>query len=128
MHELVGPKLTPYPQTVLGKRGYLLTEDFVYRNIKVFKGFFTDGATIPRLLWRIMGHPFMSLYVTAAVIHDFLYSNLCELNINREQADLIFLEILEKWGVGPIKRKTIYRAVRLFGGKHWKNPGVVIDW
>jgi hypothetical protein len=33
-------------------------------------GFVTDGASIPRALWTIIGSPFTGQYVGAAVVHD----------------------------------------------------------
>ena len=38
----------------------------------------------------------------ASVVHDYLYSKGCELNIERKKADKIFFEILKEEGVNPI--------------------------
>lgn len=33
----------------------------------------TDGASIPRFLWRVCGHPLMAPRVYAALLHDWIY-------------------------------------------------------
>jgi hypothetical protein len=72
-------------------------------------GFMTDFASIPRI-GRILitGH---GKDRWAAVVHDYLYS----IKHDRKQADDIFLEALEASGVGLIKRRVMYRAVRTGG-------------
>ena len=79
--------------------------------IKVPKGFITDFASIPKVVWSIIGHP-AGQYGKAAVIHDYLYRNGLR---TRKKADDIFLEAMEVLGVGAIRRRVIYSAVRLFG-------------
>ena len=84
--------------------------------IKVPVGFTTDFASIPRLFWII--YPPDGQYTQAAVLHDYLY------NIQdrpRATADAIFLEAMQVLGVPFLRRKIIYRAVRLFGWIPWNN-------
>ena len=40
-------------------------------------GFETDGASIPRFLWRICGHPMEAPRLYLAIIHDWFYSGGC---------------------------------------------------
>ncbi len=56
-------------------------------------------------------------YGNAAVIHDWLYWDQPR---TRQEADDIFLEGMEVLEVPNWKRKTIYYAVRLFGGFAWR--------
>lgn len=92
----------------------VLLADFIYESatgaiIKCPKGFATDGASIPRFLWSIYGHPFYKKNIRAAVIHDYLYS-LGE----KKEADRIFEEVLRIEGRGATARQMYY-GVKLFG-------------
>lgn len=112
-----------------GMRGdcriFQLTANFSYHSsvgkITVRKGFYTDGASVPRVFWSIFS-PFGS-YFSAALIHDFLYSkdsnNIFPL-ADRKEADLIFKEAMYNAGVGWLTRETVYRAVRLGGWRSYK--------
>lgn len=83
--------------------------------ITIPKDFKTDGASIPRFLWRVLGHPFEPKVARAAVVHDFLYSKECTLNIDRKKADRVFKAILKQDGVNTIKRTLLYFGVRVGG-------------
>ena len=56
----------------------------------------------------------------AAVVHDWLYSSKCEINITRAEADKIFLEIMTEWNVKKYKRLLMYWLVRIFGESHFR--------
>ena len=73
-----------------------------------------DGASIPRLFWRIAGSPFVGKFRRASVIHD-VYCVTKE----RPHAEVhkMFLEVMEADGVPGWKRRFMYWAVRLFGPK-----------
>lgn len=90
-------------------------------------GFTFDLASVPKFLWSVIA-PF-ELSVVAPLVHDFIYRNNGYLpehanadpdtrenkRISRSQADLIFLEIMEKEGVPYLRRTLGYYAVRIFG-------------
>jgi hypothetical protein len=103
-----------------------LTEEFYFYfeehgkriNVVVPKGFITDFASVPRILWSIL--PPTGRYTKAAVLHDYLYSNSSKLETNRKQCDKMFLKGMEVLGVKRWVRNTIYRAVRIFGNKYYK--------
>lgn len=80
--------------------------------IVVPKGFVTDGASVPRFFWNVLGP--LGPYFDAAVLHDFLYSPINATH-TREQADLIFLEAMQLTGVGWITRNLVFTAVRACG-------------
>jgi len=89
--------------------------------ITVPTGTLTDGASIPKAFHNIMG-PF-GPWFKAAVIHDFLYSpQSCHhfAGVTRALAHAIFLQAMEDCGVGWLTRRTIYRAVRMFGWMPYK--------
>lgn len=100
---------------------YRLYEDYEYVHrdcfeITIKKGFHFDGASIPRLLWRVAGTPFTGKYTVAALMHDALYSIEA---FDRKECDLTFLEIMEDYGVNWFSRITKYYAVRWFGWIVW---------
>lgn len=88
------------------------SDDFIV----VPKGFVTDGASIPKWCWPIVGHPFAE-FRQAAVLHDYLYRNHIR---TKKQADKIFLEAMEVLGVDEWKRNVMYWAVCIGGTKSWK--------
>jgi len=84
--------------------------------IIVPKGFLTDGASIPRLAWRIIGSPFTGKYTGGSLVHDWLYhTQTC----TRSYADSIFKEAMEVSGVSWLKRNSMWLAVRTFGFIPW---------
>ena len=99
-----------------------LVGDYVYQIenyvIKVPKSFVTDYASIPRI-FRAIVLPY-GKHSGASVVHDYLYSKNCELNIERKKADKIFFEILKEEGVNPILARLMYIAVRIFGKTRYK--------
>ena len=85
-------------------------------SITVPRDFITDGASIPKACWSIIGSPFTGKYKRAAMIHDWLYHTLVTTRI---YADRVFLEIMKERGVSLWKRLSMYRAVRTFGWIPW---------
>ena len=84
--------------------------------ITIPRGFVTDGASIPRLVWTFVGGPFSGKYVKPAVAHDYLYAVHL---YSRYKADLIFLEAMKSCGVSLIKRELMFLAVRVGGRKSY---------
>jgi hypothetical protein len=91
--------------------------------ITVPNGFITDFASVPPVArWLI---PKSGRHNQAAVLHDFLYQNLRNKwkdwdgkKYTRKECDEHFLEAMRILGVNWLKRYTMYRAVRRFGGLH----------
>ena len=82
----------------------------------------TDGATIPRWLWVIVGSPWSGRYPRAAVIHDKLCKSqghipYTQIRMTKKEVDQLFLEMMKFLGVKFYKRQKMYRAVRLNRGK-----------
>jgi hypothetical protein len=113
------------PITTLGETEAVLMEDWhVWRvggmyNLTVPKDATTDGASIPRLFWRICGHPLQAPRVYAAVHHDWLYRNGWKFGITRKEADECYYALLRHFGISLLCAKTEYYALRLFGGRHY---------
>lgn len=77
-------------------------------------GFVTDGASIPiGLRWLF---PFGGRKMVAAVVHDWLYgANIC----TKEDADLVFKELMEYKEVEPLRVLILYNGVHYLGGSAW---------
>lgn len=101
----------------------ILLDDYIYDvngyPIKVFKGFITDGASIPKVLQCIY-NPY-GKWIKGAVIHDYLYSKYNTTGINRKLADKIFKMIMLETGVNKNTANKFYKAVRLFGEMSWQD-------
>ena len=131
-----------WPVTVcndMGKR--TVYEDFeveveefgiVARVPKGFRHF--DGASIPKVLWSAMSHPYTKEYERAALVHDYLYKTpsareqapYAGVASTREQIDRLFFRMLVQDGVRHRRAKTMYRAVKRYGdnkGRFWTGTG-----
>ncbi len=102
----------------LGDDKWQLTKVLIYETLSgnliiVPQGFISDGASIPRFFWRLIGSPWSGKYGRAAVVHDFMCFSK---EFTRKQADIVFYESMKELGVPYWKRKIMYFAVR-FGGK-----------
>ena len=100
----------------------VLLQDYIYSvngyDIKVFRGFITDGASVPKSL-QWLYNPY-GKYINAAVIHDYLYSTYNNTGINRTLADKIFNFVMKETNVDVRTRRKFYAAVRAFGETSWK--------
>lgn len=85
-----------------------------YPPISVPKGFVTDLASIPSVLWSIM--PPTSTYTHATIIHDFLYWYQ---PVSRKSADNILKIGMKELNVSGWRRSGIFRSLRMFGGLAW---------
>lgn len=112
-----------------GKQTYVLTADFPYDSsqlgpLVVPAGLTTDFASIPRVVWNIID-PEDPVVAFPSVVHDYLYTMAGLIpgkpRYNREQADAVLREAMEACGAGSFVRNSVYQAVRLFGGSHWKS-------
>ena len=100
----------------------ILLQDYIYSingyDITVFKGFVTDGASVPHSL-QWLYNPY-GKYINAAVIHDYLYSTYNNTGINRTLADKIFYFIMKETRVEKRTCRRFYNAVKYFGTTSWK--------
>lgn len=84
---------------------------------QVEDGEVTDFASIPRFFWRLC--PPWGLSMRAAAAHDSIYRRP-EVDVSREQADRMFLEVMEQDGVPAWQRRAMWAAVRAFGWAAYK--------
>ena len=87
--------------------------------IKVPKGFVTDFASVPQLLWFWL--PYWGKYGKAAIVHDRLYHTR---ETSRRMADLIFYEAMQVEGTPKWKARLMYWGVRMGGYLSYKKRGV----
>lgn len=82
----------------------------------VRKNSIIDGASIPRILWSVVGSPFVGRYRRASVFHDVYCEKKTESCFETHR---MFLELMLEDGVSKYKAYKLYFAVLLFGPK-WK--------
>ena len=112
-------------------REWELIEDYHYHRrpnttITVRQGFVYDGASIPRIFWRLIGPPAAGKYAHASLIHDWLYTEKSlfkkgrPTKISRKEADDLMLAMMKEDGVSWWRRNAIHRGVRIGGGRAWR--------
>ena len=79
-------------------------------------GSVVDGASIPRVLWSLMGGPFDGKYRNASVLHDVSYDQQMR---PWKQCDRMFYNAMRCSGVSAVEAKTMYYSLLRFGW-HWK--------
>ncbi|MBQ9149879.1 DUF1353 domain-containing protein [bacterium] len=75
------------------------------------KGYCFDGASIPRIFWRIIGPNTDNTFLVAAMVHDYLCENHSVIDNDRYLSTLIFNDLLEVGGVCKIKRWFMKHSV-----------------
>lgn len=94
-----------------------LLEDFAFVDSQGFRwlaaeGDEIDGASIPKVFWTTEGSPFIGDYRRASVLHDVA----CQKKTEPSKAvHRMFYEAMLTAGVGELRAKKMYTAVRLFG-------------
>lgn len=76
-----------------------------------------DGASIPQVLWSIVGSPFTGKYRDASVIHDYY----CDVRVRPWTAvHRVFYDAMIVSGVSVSRAKLMYGAV-YYGGPRWSD-------
>lgn len=111
------------PEIVLipirGKRKWRIEEDFGIQTqaagwVVVPKGFVCDLNSIPRFLWW---ESTPTDYPEAGATHDWLY----EIQMAKDVADAVYLEVLLGLGMGSFRAHARYYALRAFGGPAYRS-------
>jgi len=129
--DLPAPKVT----YLVRERVWRLEDEYIHRlddcHMHIPSGFTFDLASIPRPLWRIIA-PF-ELSIVAPLCHDWLYRFggtpafvHPDRTWTREEADHLFHADMIAEGVSRIRARTAYRAVRMFGGRAWRQMGRIV--
>lgn len=85
------------------------------------KGYCYDGASVPRLFWRVIGANSDNKFLIPALIHDFLCENHYVVNNDRSFSTDVFNALLESSSVGKFKRFFMKNSVACFQTMfcHW---------
>lgn len=84
-------------------------------------GSLVNGASIPRVLWSLVGSPFTGDYVYASIVHDVA----CDTRSRPWRAThYMFYQACLAGGTRPGRAKLMYLAVRNFGPR-WPEPALV---
>jgi len=86
---------------------FTIGKKIVYRDIIIPKGYKTNGANIPRILWNIVP-PFKPKYLPAVIVHDYL----CDAK-EYIKADKYFEEILLNIE-NSFTTKTMIKVVKIY--------------
>ena len=80
-----------------------------------------NGASIPRILWRSVGCPFVGQYRVASVYHDVAchYRDRPHGQVHR-----MFFDCMVECGVGVARARLMADAVEAFGPR-WTEDGLV---
>jgi len=84
--------------------------------VRIPRGYLTDGASVPRILWSIC--PKWDNSHKAVILHDYLCEyrvvtiNGSPTHLNREEIDKLFLFALKYEGLSKLKYSIMYGAVR----------------
>lgn len=110
------------PKVAITRSGefFTLTHDFVYtdpagKEWVAPEGTMSDGASIPRLLWPIIGSPMRGKYVNAAILHDFYCSKRHE---PWRLVHRMFHDAMLTSGVTAFQANIMYQGV-YWGGPKW---------
>lgn len=86
------------------------------------KGYCYDGASVPRLFWRIIGSNTDNKFLIAALIHDVLCENHNYVDNDRQFSTEVFNALLEESEVFPVKRFLMKKSVNMFQVFcHWED-------
>ena len=90
----------------------------------------TDGLSIPRFFWRLIGAPIRNQYLLAGIVHDHYCLKAKSLpagplrNNLRASGDLLFREMVSVLGAGPLQAQILYSAVRIGAAASMYSPRI----
>ena len=83
------------------------------------RGYVSDGASVPKVLWSLSGGPFDEAYVRAAILHDWQ----CERRVQTsDQVHERFYRGMRADNVSWLVARSFYRVV-LVRGPQWTLSG-----
>lgn len=95
---------------------YTWTDEAGSHLVQVPASYVTDGASVPRVFWSLVGHPLGKRTLPAAILHDFCFSGHPTLSdgtpITFEYAADLYLAMMKKDGVSLLRRTAHWLAVR----------------
>lgn len=85
------------------------------RRYTVPAGFLTDGASIPPLMWPVVGHPYSPSSLRAAILHDWMCRNPSAHTLPSPRVHRVFYDALRADRCAWLRARAMWLAVRLFG-------------
>ncbi len=88
------------------------------------KGYCYDGASIPRLFWRVVGSNTDNKFLIAALVHDVLCEHHNYVNYDRAFSTNVFNALLKVGDVNSCQRFFMKNSVACFQTMFctWKKP------
>lgn len=86
---------------------------------KIEKNYTWDGATIPRLLWRLIGSKTQPEFLIASLVHDCVCEKHLLVNYDRKLSSKVFRALLFVAGVSKFKANIMYFFVDLYQRLFW---------
>ena len=83
-------------------------------NFEIPKGYCYDGASIPKLFWRVIGSNTDNRFLVAALIHDVLCENHNYIDNDKNFSTEVFNALLEASRVNAFKRFWMKHSVNIF--------------
>lgn len=96
----------------------LLDEPILFDGGVVPHGFVSDGASVPRIFWRLLDPPISARTLVPSVIHDYLYQAQ---TTTRAAADALYYRDLRAHGYARWKSALVWLGVRLGGWVAWRD-------
>lgn len=87
--------------------------DGVSHVVIIPQGYHFDGASIPSMLWPLIGSPFEPDLMLAACIHDWYCEHTMLDYQSRVIGDAVFFYLLQRAGIPRWRRVLLYLGVRL---------------
>ena len=78
------------------------------------EGYCYDGASIPRMFWRLVGSNTAAEFLIPSLIHDVLCENHKYIDNDRELSSRVFRALLIASGVSELKANIMFESVNLF--------------
>lgn len=112
------PKIEPRYNAIYGAWGWILLEDYAYKDVLIPAGYWWNGANVPVGFWQLIYPASDQRLVAPSLVHDWLYSTHTK---SRAESDAMLVSALSDVGVPEYKRVLVEKAVRTFGASAWKD-------
>jgi hypothetical protein len=83
-------------------------------NFTIPKSYCFDGASIPRIFWRVIGSNTDNRFLIGSLLHDSICENHYYIDNDRAFSSEVFNALLEVSEVNPFKRFLMKNSVDLF--------------
>ncbi|MCQ2739103.1 MAG: DUF1353 domain-containing protein [bacterium] len=83
-------------------------------SFEIPKGYCYDGASIPRIFWRLIGSPTDNDFLIPTLIHDVLCENHNYINNDRKFSSTVFESLLKVSDVCVFNRLIMKNSVDIF--------------